>query len=29
VLNAIAPILGKNKAVVLAVFEIVKNQPGY
>jgi type I restriction enzyme R subunit len=29
VLNAIAPILGKNKAATLAMFEIIKNQPGY
>ncbi|WP_439113893.1 type I restriction enzyme subunit R domain-containing protein [Hydrogenophaga sp.] len=29
VLNAIAPILSKNKAATLAMFEIIKNQPGY
>jgi type I restriction enzyme R subunit len=29
VLNAIAPILNKNKAATLAMFEIIKNQPGY
>ncbi|MFC7411619.1 type I restriction endonuclease subunit R [Hydrogenophaga atypica] len=29
VLNAIAPILSKNKAATLAIFEIIKKQPGY
>ena len=29
VLNAIFPIMGKNEAATLAVFEIIKNQPGY
>lgn len=29
VLNAIYPILNKNKTATLAVFELVKNQPGY
>ena len=29
VLNAIHPILKKNKAATRAVFEIIKNQPGY
>ena len=29
VLNAIAPLLDMNKVATLAVFEIVKNQPGY
>ena len=29
VLNAIHPIMKKNKAATLAIFEIVKNQPGY
>lgn len=29
VLNAIYPIMKKNKAATLAIFEIIKNQPGY
>jgi len=29
VLNAIFPIMKKNKAATLAIFEIIKNQPGY
>ena len=29
VLNAIFPILKKNKAATVALFEIIKNQPGY
>jgi type I restriction enzyme R subunit len=29
VLNAIAPLLNRNRAATLAVFEIIKNQPGY
>ena len=29
VLNAIFPIMGKDKAATLAVFEIIKHQPGY
>lgn len=29
VLNAIHPILMKNRAATLAIFEIIKNQPGY
>ncbi len=29
VLNAIYPIMGKNKAATLAIFEIIKHQPGY
>ncbi len=29
VLNAIFPIMDKNKAATLAIFEIIKNQPGY
>ena len=28
-LNAIFPIMKKNKAATLAIFEIIKNQPGY
>ena len=29
VLNAIFPIMKKNKAATMAIFEIIKNQPGY
>ncbi|MGJ7614224.1 MULTISPECIES: type I restriction endonuclease subunit R [unclassified Variovorax] len=29
VLNAIFPIMNNNKAATLAIFEIIKNQPGY
>lgn len=29
VLNAIHPILGKDGAATRAIFEIIKNQPGY
>lgn len=29
VLNAIFPIMKKKKAATLAIFEIIKNQPGY
>lgn len=29
VLNAIFPVMKKNKAATLAIFEIIKNQPGY
>ena len=29
VLNAIHPIMKKNKAATQAIFEIIKNQPGY
>jgi type I restriction enzyme R subunit len=29
VLNAIFPIMRSNKAATLAIFEIIKNQPGY
>jgi type I restriction enzyme R subunit len=29
VLNAIFPIMKKNRAATLAIFEIIKNQPGY
>ncbi|MEY2843470.1 MAG: type site-specific restriction-modification system, restriction subunit and related helicase, partial [Pseudomonadota bacterium] len=29
VLNAIFPIMKKNKAATLVIFEIIKNQPGY
>jgi type I restriction enzyme R subunit len=29
VLNALFPILGRDRAATLAVFEIIKNQPGY
>jgi type I restriction enzyme R subunit len=28
-LNAIFPIMDKNKAATAALFEIIKNQPGY
>ncbi|MBC7379260.1 MAG: hypothetical protein H7346_17710, partial [Burkholderiaceae bacterium] len=27
--NAIFPILKRNKAATMAIFEIIKNQPGY
>lgn len=29
VLNALFPILGRNRGATLAIFEIIKNQPGY
>ncbi len=29
VLNALFPLLGRNRAATLAMFELVKNQPGY
>ena len=29
VLNALAPLLGRNREATLALFELVKNQPGY
>ena len=29
VLNALFPILARDRAATLAVFEIIKNQPGY
>ena len=29
VLNALFPILGRDREATLALFEIVKNQPGY
>jgi type I restriction enzyme R subunit len=29
VLNALFPILSRNRQATLAVFEIIKNQPGY
>ena len=29
VLNALFPLLGKDRTVTMAVFEIIKNQPGY
>ena len=29
VLNALFPLLGRNRAATLALFELVKNQPGY
>ena len=29
VLNAIFPIMKKNRAATQAIFEIIKNQPGY
>jgi len=29
VLNALFPLLGRNGAATLALFELVKNQPGY
>ncbi|MCY1556149.1 hypothetical protein D9M68_928740 [compost metagenome] len=29
VLNAIFPILGRNEAATRAMFDIIKNQPGY
>jgi type I restriction enzyme, R subunit len=29
VLNALFPLLGRNRAATLALFEIVKSQPGY
>jgi type I restriction enzyme R subunit len=29
VLNALFPIMGRNRDATLAIFEIIKNQPGY
>ena len=29
VLNALFPILGRDREATLALFEIIKNQPGY
>jgi type I restriction enzyme, R subunit len=29
VLNALFPLLGRNREATLALFELVKNQPGY
>ena len=29
VLNALFPLLSRNRAVTQAIFEIIKNQPGY
>jgi type I restriction enzyme, R subunit len=29
VLNALFPLLGRNRKATLALFELVKNQPGY
>ena len=29
VLNALFPLLGRNREVTLALFELIKNQPGY
>ena len=29
VLNALFPLLNRNREVTLALFELVKNQPGY